>query len=102
MPANLENQAVSQGWKRSVFSPILKKGNAEECSNYHTIALISHASKVMLKILQGRLQHYMNHELLDVQAGFRKGRGTRYQIANIYWIIKKSKRVPEKHLLLLY
>ena len=79
-----------------------KKGNAKECSNYHTIALISHASKVMLKILQARLQQYMNHKISDVQAGFRKGRGTRYQIANIHWIIEKSKRVPEKHLLLLY
>ena len=72
MPANLENPAVPQGWKRSVFSPILKKGNAEECSNYHTIALISHASKVMLKILQARLQQYVNRELPDVQSGFRK------------------------------
>jgi len=77
MPANLENQAVSQGWKRSVFSPILKKGNAEECSNYHTIALISHASKVMLKILQARLQQFVNQKLPDVQAGFRKDKGTR-------------------------
>ena len=77
------------------------KGNAKECSNYHTIAFISHASKVMLKILQARLQQYMNHELPDVQLGFRKGRGTRDQIANICWIIEKS-RVPEKHLLLLY
>ena len=78
------------------------KGNAKECSNYCTIALISHASKVMLKILQARLQQYMNRELLDVQAGFRKGRGTRDQTANILWIIKKPKRVPEKHLFLLY
>ena len=78
------------------------KVNAKECSNYHTIALISHASKVMLKILQARLQQYVSCELLDVQAGFRKGRGTRDQIANIRWIIKKSKRVPEKHLFLLY
>ena len=73
-----------------------------ECANYHTTALISHASKVMLKILQARLQQYVNHELSDVQAGFRKGRGTRDQIANIRWIIKKAKRVPEKHLFLLY
>jgi len=72
-----------------VFIPIPKKGNAKECSNYHTIALISHASKVMLKILQARLQQYMNYELSDVQAGFRKGRETRGQIANIRWIIKK-------------
>ena len=74
----------------SVFIPISKKGNAKECSDYHTIALISHASKVMLKILQARLQQYVNHELPDVQAGFRKGRGTRDQIANIHWIIKKE------------
>ena len=76
-------------------------GNPKECSNYSTIALISHASKVMLKILQARLQQYMDSELPDVQAGFRKGRGTRDQIANIHWIIEKS-RVPEKHLFLLY
>ena len=78
-------------WKRSVFIPIPKKGNAKECSNYHTIALISHPSKIMLKILQARLQQYMNHELPDVQAGFRKSRGTRDQIANIHWIIKKAR-----------
>ena len=80
-------QQWPQHSKRSVFIPIPKKGNAKECSNYHTIALISHASKVMLKILQARLQQYMNRELPDVQAGFRKGRGTRDQIANIRWII---------------
>ena len=85
-----------------VFIPIPKKGNVKECSNYHTIALISHASKGMLKILQARLQQYVNCELPDVQAGFRKGRGTRDQIANIHWIIKKAKRVSEKHLFLLY
>ena len=84
MPANLENSAVATGLKRSVFIPIPKKGNAKECSNYHTIALISHASKVMLKILQARLQQYMNHELPDVQAGFRKGRRTRDQFSNIH------------------
>ena len=84
-----------QYWKRSVFIPIPKKGNVKDCSNYCTIALISHASKVTLKILQARLQWYMNHELPDVQVGFRKGRGTRNQIANICWIIKKT-RVPEK------
>ena len=84
-------QQWPQDWKRSVFIPIPKKGNAKECSNYHTIAFISHASKVMLKILQARLQQYMNHELPDVQAGFRKGRRTRDQIANICWIIKKAK-----------
>ena len=77
-------------WKRSVFIPIPKKGNAKECSNYHTIALISHASKVMLKILQASLQQFMNHELPDVQDGFRKGRGTRDQSANIHWIIEKA------------
>ena len=74
-----------------VFIPIPKKGNAKECSNYHTVALISHASKVMLKILQARLQQYMNHDLPDVQTGFRKGRGTRDQIANICWIIEKTR-----------
>ena len=96
-----KTQQWPQDWKMSVFIPIPKKGKAKECSNYHTIALISHASKVMLKILRARLQQYMNHELPDVQAGFSKGRGTRDQIANICWIIEKS-RVPEKHLFLLY
>ena len=96
-----KTQQWPQNWKRSVFILIPKKGNAKECSNYRTIALISHASKVMLKILQARLQQYVNHELPDVQAGFRKGRGTRDQIANIFWIIEKV-RVPEKHLFLLY
>ena len=90
MPANLENSAVATDWKRSVFIPIPKKGNAKECSNYRIIALISQASKVMLKILQAKLQQYMNHELPDVQAGFRKGRGTRDQIANIRWIMEKA------------
>ena len=85
-----KTQQWPQGWKRSVFIPIPKKGNAKECSNYPTIALISHASKVMLKILQARLQQYMNHELPDVQAGVRKGRGTRNQIANIRWIMEKA------------
>ena len=80
-----------QDWKRSVFIPIPKKGNAKECSNYHTIALISHASKVMLKILQARLQQYMNRELPDAQGGYRKDRGTRDQIANVCWIIKKAR-----------
>ena len=97
-----KTQQWPQDWKRAVFIPIPKKDNAKECSNYRTIALISHASKLMLKILLAKLQQYVNHELHDVQAGFRKGRGTRDQIANICWIIKKSKRVPEKHLLLLY
>ena len=86
----------------SVFIPIPKKGNAKQCSNYHTIALISHASKVMLKILQARLQQYVNRELPDIQAGFRKGRGTRDQISNNLLDHGKSKRVPEKHLFLLY
>ena len=86
-----KTQQWSQDWKRSVFIPISKKGSAKECSNYHTIALISHASKVMLKILQARLQQYMNCELPDVQAEFRKSRGTRDQIANILWIMEKSR-----------
>ena len=89
-------QQWPQDWKMSAFIPISKKGNAKECSNYQTIALISHASKVMLKIFQARLQQYLNCELPDVQTGFRKGRGTRDQIASIHWIIKKSKRVSEK------
>ena len=86
MPANLETQWWPQDWKRSVFIPIPKKSSAKECSDYHTIGLISHASKVMLKILQARFQQCMNQELLDIQDGFRKGRGTRGQIANICWI----------------
>ena len=87
-----KTQQWPQDWKRSGCIPIPKKGNAKECSNYHTIALISHASKVMLKILQARLQQYMNCELPDVQAGFRKGRGTRDQIANILWIMEKGSK----------
>ena len=87
-----ETQQWPQDWKRSIFIPIPKKGNAKECLNYHTIALISHASKVMLKTLQARLQQYVNHELPDVQAGFRKSRGTREQIANLCWIFKNIKR----------
>ena len=86
-----KTQQWPQDWKRSVFILIPKKGNAKECSNYHTIALISHASKAMLKILQARLQQYVNRELPDVQAGFRKGRGTRDQIFNIRWIIEKAR-----------
>ena len=82
-----KTQQWPQDWKRSVSIPISKKGNAKECSNYHIIALSSHASKVMLKVLQARLQQYVNCQLPDVQAGFRKGRGTRHQIANIHWII---------------
>ena len=85
-----KTQQWQQDSKRSIFSPILKKGNAKKCSNYCTIALISHASKVMLKILQARLQQYINYELSDVQVGFRKGRGTRDQIANIHWIKEKA------------
>ena len=95
-----KTQQWPQDWKRAVFILIPKKGNAKECSNYLTIALISWASKVMLQILQARLQQYVNSEHPDVQSGFRKGKGTTDQIANIRWIIKKSKRVPEKHLLL--
>ena len=96
-----KSQQWPQDWKMSVFIPVPKKGNAKECSSYCTIPLISHASKVMLKILQARLQQYMNQELSDVQGGCRKCRGTRDQIANICWIIE-SKRIPEKHLLLLH
>ena len=96
MPANLKTQQWPQDWKRSVFIPVPKKGNAKECSNYRTIALISHISKVMLKILQARLQQYMNRELPDVQAGFRKGRGTRDQIDNIHWIMEKAKEFQKK------
>ena len=96
-----KTQQWPQDWKRSIFIPIPQKVTAKECSNYCTIVLISHTSKVMLKILQARLQQYRNYELPDVQAGFRKGRGTRDQIANIRWIIKKA-RVPGKHLFLLY
>ena len=95
IPANLENSTVATGLASSVFIPIPKKGNTKECSNYHTIAFISHASKVMLKILQARLQQYVNHELPDVQAGFRKGRGTRDQIANICWIIERAREVQK-------
>ena len=85
-----KTQQWPQDWKRSVFIPIPKKGNAKECSNYRTIALISHTSKVMLKVLQARLQQYVNREIPDIQPGFKKGRGTRDQIANIWWIIKKQ------------
>ena len=86
-----KTQQWPQDWKTLVFIPIPKKGNAKECSNYRTIALISHTSKVMLKILQARLQRYVNHELPDVQAGFRKGRGLRDQIGNICWIMEKAR-----------
>ena len=86
-----KTQQWPQDWKRSVFIPIPKRGNSKECSNYRTITLISHASKVMFKILQARFQQYVNHELPDVQVAFRKGRGTRDQIANIRWIIGKAR-----------
>ena len=95
-----KTQQWPQDWKISVFIPIPKKGIVKECSNYHTFSLISHASKVMLKILQARLQQYVNHELPDVQAGFRKGRGTRDQIANICRIIEKAREFQKKCLLL--
>ena len=102
MPANLKNSVVATGLEKVSCIPIPKKGNAKECSSYCTIALISHISKVILKILQARLQQYMNCELEDVQAGFRKGRGTRDQIANIHWIIEKAREFQKKHLFLLY
>ena len=103
MPANMENSAVATGLEKSVFISIPKKGNAKECSDYRTIAFISHDIKVMLKISQARLQQYVKRELPDVQAGFRKGRGTRDQIANICWIIEKGREFQKrKYLLLLY
>ena len=103
MPENLEKSAVATGpFPRSDFIPVPKKGNAKECSNYCTIALVSHASKVMLNILQDRLQQYVNRELPDVQAGFKKGRGTRDQNANICWIMEKAREFQKKHLFLLY
>ena len=92
MPANLENSAVATGLEKSVFITVTKKGNAKECSNYCILALISHATKVMLKILQARLQQHMNQELSGAQAGFRKGRGTRDKIANIRWIMEKARK----------
>ena len=95
MPANLENSAVATGLEKVIFISVPKKGNAKECSNCCTIALISHASEVMLKILQARLEQYVNRELPDVQAGFRKGRGTRDQIANICWIMEKGREFPK-------
>ena len=102
MLANLENSAVATGMEKGSFHSIPEKGNAKECSNYRTITLISHTSKVMLKILQARIQQHMNCELPDVQAGFRKGRGTRDPIANIRWIIKKAIEFQKKHRFLLY
>ena len=95
-------QQWPQNWKKSVFIPITKKGNANKCSNYYTVTLISDASKVMLKILQTRLQQYVNHELPNVQAGFRKGRGNRDHIANICWIMEKAREFLKKHLFQLY
>ena len=94
-----KTQQWLQDWKRSVFIPVPKKGNAKEWSNYRTVALISHTSKVMLKILPSRLQQYMNRELPDVQAGFRKGRGTRDQIANIKWIIEEAREFQKNNYL---
>ena len=102
MPANLEISAVAIELEKSVFIPIPKKGNAKECSNYHTIALISHASKVMFKILQARLQQYVNRELPDVQAGFRKGRGTRDQNPTSIGSLKKQESSRKTSLFLLY
>ena len=102
MPANLENSAVATGLEKSLFIPVPKKGNAKEYSNYRTIALISHASKVMLKILQARLQQFVNRELPGVQAGFRKSKGTRDKIANIRWIIKKAREFQKHIYFLLY
>ena len=99
-PTNLENSAVATGLEKVSFHFNPKESNAIERSNYHTTALTSHASKVMLKILQARFQQNVNRELSDVQAGFRKGREARDQIANIRWIIEKKKRIPEKHLFL--
>ena len=97
-----KTQQWPQNWKRSVFIQIPKKGNAKECPNYCTIALISHTNKAMLKIVQAKLQHYVNKEVPDVQAGFRKGRGTRNQIANIHWMIEKAREFQKNHVLLLY
>ena len=101
MPASLENSAVATGLEKVSFIPIPKKGNAKECSNYHTTALISHASKTMLKILQARLQQYVNRELPDVQARFRKGKRTRDQIANICWIMEKARQFQKTSIYVL-
>ena len=102
MPANLENSAVATGLENVSFIPIPKKGNAKQCSNYCTIALISHANKVTLKILQARLQQYMNHEVPGVQVGFTKGRGTRDPIANTQWIIEKTREFKKNICLIDY
>ena len=95
MPGNLENSAVATGLEKVILIPIPKKGNAKECSDYRTVALMSRASKVMLKILQARFQQYVNRELPDVQAGFRKGRGSRDQTANICWIIEQARQLQK-------
>ena len=97
-----ETQQWPQDWKTSVFIPIPKKGNAKECSNYRTVALISEANKIILKILQASFQQYVNRELPEVQAGLRKGRGTRDQIANIHWIMEKARESQKNNLFLLY
>ena len=102
MPANLENSAVATGLEKISFHSNPKERQCQRCSNYHTIALISHASKVMLKILHARLQQYVNRELPDVQAVFRKGRGTRDQIANKHWIIENAREFQKKHLALFH
>ena len=102
MPANLENSAVATALEKSVFIPFPKKGNTKECSNHHTVSFISNAFKVILKILQARLQQYLSLELPDVQSGFRKGRGTRDQIANIHRIIEKARDFQKKYILLLH
>ena len=102
MPANLEDPAVAQDWKRSILTPIPKKGNTKECANHWTIALIPQASKVMLKILHARLQYSVNQELPDAQADSTKGIGTRNQIANNCWIIKQARKFQKKNLLLLH
>ena len=95
MSANRKIQQWPQDWKRSILIPVAKKGNTKECANHRTVALISHASMIMLKILHARLQNYVNQELPDVQAGFRKGRGTRYQTASIHWIIEGAREFQE-------
>ena len=97
-----KTQQCPRDWKKSVFTPIPKKGNTKECSNDHTIALISHASRVILKILQSRLQQYVNHEIPEVQAGYRKDKGIRDQIANIHWIMEKAREFHKKYLFVLY
>ena len=102
MPTNLENSAVATGLEKVSFHSRPKNGNAKQCSNCHTIALISHSSKLILKILQARLQHYVNRELPDVQSGFRKDRGSRHQIANIRWIMEKARELQKNFCLTDY